>query len=112
MATTICVLEWLANLRTTDSLDDSRHTQTRGHQMSTPSDMEQVREEEIFFSESVLYLTYHQKAIIRRAAIARLVLAMLNHMTIAAVGDSMDHYATEWVAQGIATCAREIRGEK
>jgi hypothetical protein len=77
--------------------------------------MEQVREvceEEIFFSESVLYLTYHQKAIIRRAAIARLVLAMLNHMTIAAVGDSMDHYATEWVAQGIATCAREIRGEK
>jgi hypothetical protein len=93
--------------------------------MSTPSDMEQVREvceEEISSSESVLrgmalpadaaYLTYHQKAIIRRAAIARLVLAMLNHMTIAAVGDSMDHYATEWVAQGIATCAREIRGEK
>ena len=32
MATTICVLEWLANLRTTDSLDDSRHTQIRGYQ--------------------------------------------------------------------------------
>lgn len=80
--------------------------------MSTPSDLEQVRaacEEEMIdlrgmtFSVDPTHFTRNQRTAIRRAAIARLLLAILPILE-ECPGNNTQPF--------VAACAREIRGER